>query len=129
MNNKTFTKTYASTTAPDPQMHAYWTDLTADPYGSVVKYWDGTTYANLNTTDQDASAPEINPDGGQNNYAPISNPEFTGTATINGDVISTTDLNGTNYVMVYGAGTPEENAASYRPCDRRSPRRPRRAPC
>lgn len=43
--------------------------------------------------------------------APLHNPAFTGDATLNGEPISTNDLNGTNYVMVYGTGTPEENAA------------------
>ena len=43
--------------------------------------------------------------------APLHNPKFTGDATLNGEPISTNDLDGTNYVMVYGVGTPEENAA------------------
>lgn len=43
--------------------------------------------------------------------APLHNPEFTGEATINGDPISTNNLNGTNYLLVYGTGTPTENAA------------------
>jgi len=44
MNNKTFAKTYASTTPPDPKMHALWMDLTSDPYGSVIKCWNGSIY-------------------------------------------------------------------------------------
>lgn len=40
-----------------------------------------------------------------------NNPEFTGNMTLNGYPVSTNDLNGTNYVMVYGVGTPTENAA------------------
>lgn len=43
--------------------------------------------------------------------APLESPAFTGNPTINGIQIPTSDLNGTNYLMVYGTGTPQENAA------------------
>lgn len=39
------------------------------------------------------------------------NPSFTGEATLNGKPLPENDLSGTNYVMVYGVGTPEENGA------------------
>ena len=45
--------------------------------------------------------------------APLHNPAFTGAATLNGEPISTNDLNGTNYLIVYGTGTPEENAQEF----------------
>lgn len=43
--------------------------------------------------------------------APKENAEFTGTMKLNGVPIGTNDLNGTNYLMVYGVGTPTDNAA------------------
>ena len=39
------------------------------------------------------------------------NNDFKKMPTVNGDPIVTNELNGTNYLMVYGTGTPAENAA------------------
>lgn len=42
--------------------------------------------------------------------APLADPEFTGTATLNGEPLGiNANLNGTSYLLVYGTGTPEEN--------------------
>lgn len=170
MINRAFTKIFASNIAPSPTMNVIWMDIATDPYGSVLKYWNGTTYADLITGGADAAAPETNPTGGQNNYAPLADPSFTGVlhfvnsdasgylkinsitsgatdgafnvyskttagmpskanttvvfgdietklnligtqVTLNGDPISTSNLNGANYLMVYGTGAPTENAA------------------
>ena len=72
MNDKTYAKIYASHTAPDPKMHALWMDLTASPYGSVLKYWNGSAYSDLNATDAELSA-------GLSAKANIASPTFTGT--------------------------------------------------
>lgn len=45
MINRAFTKTYASTIAPSPSMNCLWMDLSADPYGSVIKYFNGSSWA------------------------------------------------------------------------------------
>lgn len=44
--------------------------------------------------------------------APLANPAFTGAATLNGEPLGiNANLNGTAYLMVYGTGTPAENAS------------------
>jgi len=75
MNNKSIVNIYAGTTQPAENVNSYWVDLQTDPYGSSLKYWNGTEYTPL--IDNTPPAPE---------------------------------LNGNNYVMVYGTGTPTENA-------------------
>jgi hypothetical protein len=39
INNKC--KTIQSTIAPNPNEASRWIDLSADPYGSITKYWNG----------------------------------------------------------------------------------------
>lgn len=44
--------------------------------------------------------------------APLADPEFTGTATLNGEPLGiNANLNGTSYLLVYGTSTPEENGS------------------
>ena len=43
MRHNSFQKIYASYIAPDPEMDVLWMDLTQDPYGSVIKFWNGGT--------------------------------------------------------------------------------------
>lgn len=44
MVKNSFAKIYASTIAPDPAMDALWMDLSEDPLGSIIKFWDGARY-------------------------------------------------------------------------------------
>jgi hypothetical protein len=44
MTNRAFTKIYASTIAPDPKMNIIWMDLSENPYGKILKYWNGQTW-------------------------------------------------------------------------------------
>lgn len=44
MVRNSFAKIYASTIAPDPAMDALWMDLSEDPLGSIIKFWDGANY-------------------------------------------------------------------------------------
>lgn len=41
MRHNSFQKIYASYIAPNPEMDVLWMDLNADPYGSVIKFWNG----------------------------------------------------------------------------------------
>ena len=41
MRHNSFQKIYASYIAPNPDMDVLWMDLKADPYGSVIKFWNG----------------------------------------------------------------------------------------
>jgi hypothetical protein len=71
MINRAFSKIYASNIAPDHTMNVIWMDLTSDPYGSSLKYWNGATYA-----------PIFTQGGGANNYAPLDSPKFTGAVVV-----------------------------------------------
>jgi len=44
MNNRTYVQIYASDIAPSGNQNILWMDLASNPYGSVVKYWNGTTW-------------------------------------------------------------------------------------
>ena len=41
MRHNSFQKIYASYIAPNPEMDVLWMDLKSDPYGSVIKFWNG----------------------------------------------------------------------------------------
>ena len=41
MRHNSFQKIYAIHIAPNPDMDVLWMDLKADPYGSVIKFWNG----------------------------------------------------------------------------------------
>ena len=41
MRHNSFQKIYASYIAPNPDMDVLWMDLKSDPYGSVIKFWNG----------------------------------------------------------------------------------------
>lgn len=43
MRHNSFQKIYASYIAPNPDMDVLWMDLEEDPYGSVIKFWNGGT--------------------------------------------------------------------------------------
>ena len=45
MRHNSFQKIYASYIAPNPEMDVLWMDLKSDPYGSVIKFWNGGTGA------------------------------------------------------------------------------------
>lgn len=44
MISKSTARIFADKIAPNPILHVLWMDLTADPYGSIIKYWDGDEY-------------------------------------------------------------------------------------
>lgn len=39
-----------SNTAPNPTIYKYWIDTTENPYGGVIKFYDGTKWDYLNNT-------------------------------------------------------------------------------
>lgn len=39
-----------SNTAPNPTIYKYWIDTTENPYGGVIKFYDGTKWDYLNST-------------------------------------------------------------------------------
>ena len=44
MVRNAYAKIYASTIAPDPALDVLWMDLSEDPKGSIIKFWDGEYY-------------------------------------------------------------------------------------
>ena len=44
MVKNSFTRIYASNIAPDPAIDVLWMDLSEDPNGSVIKFWNGEYY-------------------------------------------------------------------------------------
>lgn len=55
MNNRLYT----GNVAPSPVVYDYWADTTADPYGKVIKYYDGTNWVDLH---QDSGTGTVDPE-------------------------------------------------------------------
>lgn len=53
MNDRSFIGIFASQTQPFPGESKLWMDLSVDPYGSSIKYWDGNKFKNIPGIKQD----------------------------------------------------------------------------
>lgn len=70
----------------NPVIGQLWYDTSITP--PMLKVWDGTAWVEAHGLTGGPWAPLVNPAGGQNNYAPLANPSFTGTVTINGTAVT-----------------------------------------
>ena len=48
LKRKTMEKTIKSTIAPNPKEFTHWTDLSADPYGNIIKSRNGGSLEAIN---------------------------------------------------------------------------------
>jgi hypothetical protein len=81
--------TVSSTPPANPNDSDLWFDTIG--LQQYIWYNDGTTSQWVPVVNQGSWAPANNPTGGQNNYAPLASPNFTGTPQIDGDDIATED--------------------------------------
>ena len=88
-------KIWASLIAPNPDDVTYWVDLTADPHGNIIKFYDENDekWYNLTSPTSDyAVYPYIGPNGNwfiENKDSGISASGEIPNATINGYLLST----------------------------------------
>ena len=93
--NENNPKIWASLTAPNPDDVTYWVDLTADPHGNIIKFYDSNDeqWYNLTSPTSDyAVYPYIGPNGNwfiENRDSGISASGEIPNATINGYLLST----------------------------------------
>lgn len=57
-----------SNTAPNPTIYKYWIDTTENPYGGVIKFYDGTKWDYLNNTNSQETSIDAIVKGITDNY-------------------------------------------------------------
>lgn len=92
-----------SNTAPNPTIYKYWIDTTENPYGGIIKFYDGTKWDYLNNTNgQETSIDAI--------VKGISDIHFD-TATLQNNSITLSKVK-TTYTLENGELIPHTNGVS-----------------